>query len=98
VFDQFNVLIERRRERLSSVSKGLPGTVWGVLFVGAFVNIMLTWLLVINNRKLDIIINTLSGLLLGSLIFLIAAMDNPFRGEFSVSSEAFELLLDGLMK
>jgi hypothetical protein len=36
--------------------------------------------------------------LLGSLIFLIAAMDNPFRGEFSVSADSFQLLLDGLMK
>jgi hypothetical protein len=27
------------------------------------------------------------------LIFLIAAMDNPFRGEFSVSPEAFETVL-----
>jgi len=98
VFDQFNVLIEKRRVRLSSVSKAMPASVWAVLLVGAFVNIVLTWLLVINNRKLDIIINTLCGLLLGSLIFLIAAMDNPFRGEFSVSAEPFELLLETLMK
>jgi hypothetical protein len=98
VFDQFNVLIEKRRERLSSVSKAMPTSVWVVLLVGAFVNIVLTSLLVIDNRKLDIIINTLCGLLLGSLIFLIAAMDNPFRGEFSVSAEPFELLLKTLMK
>jgi hypothetical protein len=98
VFDQFNVLIEKRRARLNSVSGGLPSSIWLVLFLGAFVNIVITWLLVIKNRKLDILINTLSGLLLGSLIFLIAAMDNPFRGEFSVSPEPFILLLDGLMK
>ena len=29
---------------------------------------------------------------LGAMIFLIAAMDNPFRGEVSVSSQAFELV------
>ena len=98
VFDQFNVLIERRRERLSSVTKTMPASVWGVLLIGAIVNIMLAWLLVIDNRKLDIIINTLCGLLLGSLIFLLAAMDNPFRGEFSISAEPFQLLLDDLMK
>ena len=38
------------------------------------------------------------GLLLGSLIFLIAAMDNPFRGEFSVGPDAFQLIYEGLMK
>jgi len=29
---------------------------------------------------------------LGTMIFLIAAMDNPFRGEVSVSAEPFEAL------
>jgi hypothetical protein len=38
------------------------------------------------------------GLLLGLLIFLIAAMDNPFRGEYCVSPETFILLYEGLMK
>jgi hypothetical protein len=98
VFDQFNELIEKRRARLNSISGGLPASIWLVLVLGAAVNIMLTWLLVIKNRKLDILINTLSGSLIGSIIFLIAAMDNPFRGEFSVSPEPFILLLDGLMK
>jgi hypothetical protein len=68
------------------------------LFLGAFVNIALTWCLVINNKKLDIIMNVLSGLLLGSLIFLIASLDNPYRGDFSVSPQAFQVLLDNLMK
>jgi hypothetical protein len=54
--------------------------------------------LVINNKKLDIIMNVLSGLLLGSLIFLIASLDNPYRGDFSVSPQAFQVLLDELMK
>ncbi len=98
LFNQYNSLIEKRRLRLNDINSGLPSTIWLVLFLGAFVNIVLTWLLVINNRKLDIVINTLMGLLLGSLIFLIAAMDNPFRGEYCVTSDSFQMLLDGLMK
>jgi hypothetical protein len=98
VFDQFNELIEARRLRLFAVSSSLPSTVWFLIIIGALINIVLLWMLVINNKKLDIMLNVLNGLLLGSLIFLIAAMDNPFRGEFSVSPESFQLLLDGLMK
>ncbi len=98
VFAQFNNLVEARRLRLAAVNSNLPGTVWWLIVMGAFVNIVLLWLLVINNKKLDIALNVLNGLLLGSLIFLIASMDNPFRGEYSVGSESFELLLDGLMK
>jgi Protein of unknown function (DUF4239) len=95
---QYNEFIEKRTLRLNAITASLPSTIWLVLFLGALVNIVLTWLLVIKNRKLDILINILSGLLLGSLIFLIAAMDNPFRGEYCVSADSFQLLLDGLMK
>lgn len=91
---QFNVLIGDRRLRLNTVNSALPSAIWIILFLGAFVNIALTWCLVINNKKLDIIMNVLSGLLLGSLIFLIASLDNPYRGEFSVSSQAFQVLID----
>ncbi len=98
LFNQYNALIEKRRLRLNAINGGLPSTIWFVLFVGAFVNIILTWLLVINNKKLDIAINVLMGLLLGSLIFLIAAMDNPFRGEYCVSPDSFQMLLSGVMK
>ncbi len=31
------------------------------------------------------------------LIFLTAAMDNPFRGEFSVSPDAYQEVLDEVM-
>ena len=95
---QYNEFIEKRTLRLNAITASLPSTIWLVLFLGALVNIVLTWLLVIKNKKLDILINILSGLLLGSLIFLIAAMDNPFRGEYCVSADSFQLLLDGLMK
>lgn len=98
VLKHFDDLSERRRLRVGNVTAGLPATIWLILLLGAFINIALTWLLVINNRRFDILINSLSGILLGALIYWIAAMDNPFRGDYSVSSEAFELLLKGTMK
>jgi hypothetical protein len=33
-----------------------------------------------------------------TMLCLIALMDNPYRGELSVSPEAFQLIYDGLMK
>lgn len=95
---QFNILITDRRLRLNSVNSSLPSAIWIILFFGAFVIIALTWCLVISNKKINIIMSVLSGSLLGSLIFLIGSMDNPYRGEFSVSSQAFQILLDDLMK
>jgi Protein of unknown function (DUF4239) len=98
VLRQFNVLTEKRRLRLNAINSNLPSIIWLILFTGAFVNIILTWLLISSNKRLDIVIHILSGTLLGSLIFLIAAMDNPFRGEYSVNADSFQFLLDGIMK
>ena len=95
---QTNKLSEKRRLRANAVQSGLPTPVWYVVFIGAFIITFLTWLLVIRNKKLDIIINILAGALLGILIFLIAAMDYPFRGEFSVSADPYVQLLNGVMK
>jgi hypothetical protein len=98
ILGEFNSLVEKRRLRLNSVTTGLPMSIWVVLLLGALVNIALTWLMVIENRALDIVINALSGLLVGALIFLLIAMDNPFRGEFSVTPDAFVQLLNDVMK
>jgi hypothetical protein len=43
----------------------------------------------------------LGGLLsafMGMMIFLIASLDNPFRGELSIASEPFQAILDQLME
>jgi Protein of unknown function (DUF4239) len=97
IIHQNNKLSEARRVRVNVVQSSLPGPVWQVVLIGAAVIIFLTWLLVIKNRRLDLIVNLLTSALIGTLIFLVAAMDNPFRGEFSVSAEPFAALLRGLM-
>jgi hypothetical protein len=40
----------------------------------------------------------LASSLIGLLIFLTAAMDNPFRGEVSIGPDAFVVVYDQLMK
>jgi hypothetical protein len=36
--------------------------------------------------------------ILGLMIFMLAALDCPFRGELSISPEAFEIVYEQLMK
>lgn len=98
ILAQDNELGSLRRQRASYVQAGLPQSIWQVILIGDLIIVVLTWLLVIKSRPLDILINTLCGSLLGTLIFVIAVMDRPFRGEFGVSPAPYQLLLDGLMK
>jgi predicted neutral ceramidase superfamily lipid hydrolase len=95
---RFNQLIASRRERLQSIGQSLPASLWVVILAGTILNMVLTWLLVIGNRWLDIAINSLVAMLLGSFLYFIVAMDHPFRGRLSVSSEPYQQVYNSLMQ
>ena len=86
---QFNVFLEARRMRLHSVTTGIPAVMWYVVLIGAVINIAMVWLF---DMKIitHIFLGGLLSFFLGTMIFLIAAMDNPFRGELSITPAAFE--------
>jgi hypothetical protein len=94
---QLNSLIEARRTRIQSATSSIPGSLWYVLIIGTIIILIMTWMLRINNRRLDILINILCGTLMGTVLAFIVAMDNPYRGELSVSNEPYQLIYDRLM-
>ena len=83
---------------MKSVVAGLPAPLWSVVLVGAFLNIAVTWFFDMKSQSMHFWMTVVFSGLLGLLIFLLAAMDNPFRGGISVSPEAFELLYNQTMK
>jgi hypothetical protein len=97
-FHEFNRLVELRRIRLKSVVSGLPASLWYVVLLGAFFNIAMTWFFHMRSQSMHFWMTIMFSGLLGLLIFLLAAMDNPFRGEVSVGPEAFEMVYQQLMK
>ncbi len=94
---QFNIYLEARRMRLFSVSTSIPGVMWAVVLVGALMNIALIWMFdmkLTNHLFLGGILSAFMGL----MIFLIASLDNPFRGELSISPAPFQDILTHLME
>jgi hypothetical protein len=91
-------VVELRRLRLQAVTTGLPNALWSVVLIGAVLNIALTYLFWVENRALHALLVAVLATFIALLIFLIAAMDNPFRGEFSVPPDAFQMVLDNVMK
>lgn len=96
-FRQFNNLIEVRRSRLANVTTGLPPVLWWVVVFGALLNIVLIWMQDME-RHVHLILGGVLASILGSVIFLIAALDNPFRGEVSVGPDSIALAYQVGMK
>jgi Protein of unknown function (DUF4239) len=94
----FDEMTKLGRMRLQSVQTGLPGALWSIVILGALLNIFLTWLLVLDSDKPHVWLGIVFNATIGILIFLTAAMDNPFRGEFSVSADSIQMVFDQLMR
>ena len=94
---EFNAFVEARRQRLYGVEKGLPVELWYVVIIGAVLSIVLTWLFALERLGIHLIVSGILAMFIGVTVFLIAAMDHPFRGTFSISPEAFEIVLKTLM-
>ena len=88
---QLNHFLECRRMRLFSVTSGLPASMWYVMFVGAVFNIVLCWMF--DTRFMtQLVLGGILAAFLGSMMYLIIDMNQPFRGEVSIPSEPFEAL------
>ena len=93
---QFEKLVELRSNRLARVIAGIPNLLWSMLLFGAILTVTTVWML-----DMDVWVHAIMtaemSLFLGLVIFLIADMDKPFRGDVLVSSGAYELVHDKLM-
>jgi hypothetical protein len=93
---QINNYMDFRRSRLNSVTVGIPAVLWWVVGIGAVIALLLVAMLDMEIH-VHLILGGALSLFLGLVIFLIAAMDNPFRGEVSVTPAPFQQVYDTLM-
>jgi hypothetical protein len=95
--ETFNKLVELRRQRTESIGTGVPGVLWAVVLLGALITIAFSYCFMIENLRFHALLTGMLALMLGLMIFLIAALDHPYLGEVSVTPEAYELVLDKMM-
>ena len=60
---------------------------WWVVAFGALMNIILIWMQDMEIH-VHLILGAVLASILGAVIFLIAELDNPFRGEVSIGPES----------
>jgi hypothetical protein len=88
---------ELSNERLSNVTTGLPAVLWWVVAIGAAINMVLIWMQDMAFH-IHLILGASLASILGLVIFLIAELDNPFRGEVSIGPDAIAQVYKDVMK
>jgi hypothetical protein len=85
---RFDAFVEARHARESGLDTGIPGVLWYVLAFGALINIVLLWLFEMK-LSVHLILGGIVAFFLSVVISVIVAMDNPLRGELSVTPEPY---------
>jgi hypothetical protein len=88
---QFNNVLEARQMRLYSVKSSLPGSMWSVMIMGAVLNIAICWLFDMRFVT-QLLLGGILAAYLGIMMHLIFDMNQPFRGDVSISAEPVETL------
>jgi len=70
---------------------------WVVVLAGLVIYIALFWMFDME-RHVHLLITGLVAAFLGLTIFLIVAMDYPYRGEVSIDAQPFEQVYSAVMK
>ena len=92
----FNDFVASRQSRLAGVQTEIPGVLWYAVAIGALINIVLIWMLDMRFFT-HMLLGGIVSFFLGVMIFLIASMDNPMKGEVSVPPASYQLVYDVLM-
>lgn len=94
----YNQLIQARRLRLDAVGTGLPTVMWAVIVAGAFISLSASFFFKVEDARLHSIEVQLLAIFIGLIIFMIVALDRPFRGDLGVRADPYQLVYDQLMK
>jgi hypothetical protein len=86
-----------REQRLSAVTASIPGLLWYLVLIGAFLTIAFVWMLHMNFIS-QFLLGGITALFLGFMIFLIYSLDHPLQGAIRVSPDSFKTVYDQAMK
>jgi hypothetical protein len=96
IWARTNELLMHRRDRLHASQAEVPLTLWIVVFVGTVMTMLTTYVLPPTRFNLAMI--TSLALCMGLVFYFIIAMDHPFAGEESISSEPFQTAIDNMRR
>jgi hypothetical protein len=86
-------LADARRDRLLAAEEGLPAIMWVVLIGGGFIVVGFTYLFGMENNLTHILMVAALAMIISSVLFMVASLNFPFRGDVHIGPDAFEQIL-----
>lgn len=83
-----------RQTRLTWDLRGINGVLWIVLIAGGYLTVAFTYLFGFDRTIMQQLMIGGLSLMIGLVLYLIVALDFPYRGGITVQPDAFRALLD----
>jgi Protein of unknown function (DUF4239) len=93
LLQRLHELGDARRGRLLQAEEGLPAILWAVLLVGGVITVGFTYLFGLRSTTVHVLMVAALALIIGLVLFTVAALDFPFKGDVRIGPEAFEQAL-----
>ena len=94
IWARTNELLDQRRTRLHASEASVPPALWAVVAIGTALTIGTT--VVLSPTRFHLWIIGLLAMSIGLVIYLVLAMDRPFAGHQSITSEPFQLAIENM--
>jgi hypothetical protein len=91
--DRFAELVSFRSQRLDFVGQGLPGVLWVALAIGGVVTVGFAMIFGLRSTLLHLIMTGSLAAVIGVLLFVAVAIDQPFVGDVAVAPAPLERFL-----
>jgi hypothetical protein len=91
-----NDLYNARRTRILASDDSIPEIVWWIVGLGTVITIFFTFLFGSHDFRMHLAMTGLTAASMGLVIVLIVSLDRPFRGDLSVSTEAYHAIEDAI--
>jgi len=85
-----DLLYDARRSRILASGSGIPEIVWWIVGFGTALTIGFTYLFGVAKLRMHLAITGMLAASMSLVIVLIISLDRPFRGDLSISVEAYD--------
>jgi uncharacterized membrane protein YraQ (UPF0718 family) len=89
LLQRLHELGDARRTRLLQAEEGLPAILWAVLLVGGVIEVGFTYLFGLQSTTVHVLMVAALALVIGLVLFTVAALDYPFRGDVRIGPDSF---------
>ena len=84
-----NELYSSRRTRQLASQNAIPPVIWWIIILGSIGTISYVYLFNVENRRWHLIMTAMVASSMALVIVLVIALDRPFRGELSITTDAY---------